>query len=299
VVEFECHILGLNVAGFHLYCGYRYVFLTQLLEMHIIILTIIGITYSCIAPLVLGFATIGMSFFYIAYKYNILFVTETQIDTKGLIYPRALQQLLTGVYLSELCLIGLFAIATAIGPLILMIAFFIFTVLFHLALNSALDPLLYNLPKSLEVEEEALLSETESPLSHQDLKNGATMNEKARLPPSTSATPKRANFLIRFLRPHIYSSYTILRQLVPPESSEKSQYEDSILQNAYFPPSVKAETPLLWIPRDAAGISRQEVWHSSKVVPITDEGCILDEKGRLVWDREGARPPVWREGVDF
>jgi hypothetical protein len=106
-----------------------------------------GITYSCIAPLVLGFATIAMSLFYLAYRYNILFVTDTQIDTKGLIYPRALQQLLTGLYIAELCLIGLFGIAAAIGPLILMIVFLIFTVLFHFSLNSALDPLLYNPPR--------------------------------------------------------------------------------------------------------------------------------------------------------
>ena len=83
-----------------------------------------------------------MSFFYLAYRYNILFVTDSQIDTKGLIYPRALQQLLTGVYIAEICLIGLFAINVTTGPLILMIVFLIFTALFHISLNSALDPLL-------------------------------------------------------------------------------------------------------------------------------------------------------------
>lgn len=117
-------------------------------------ITVIAITYAAIAPLILGWATVGMSLFYFAWRYNVLFVTDTQIDTRGLIYPRALKQLFTGIYLSELCLIGLFAASVAIGPLVLMIAFLVFTVLFHLSLNAALDPLLYNLPQTLMAEEE-------------------------------------------------------------------------------------------------------------------------------------------------
>src|SRR6195952_1987565 len=103
-----------------------------------------------------------MSFFYLAYRYNILFVTDSKIDTKGLIYPRALQQLLTGVYLGEICLIGLFGIAATPGPLICMIAFLIFTILYHFSLNAALDPLLYSLPRSLEAEQEGLINALES-----------------------------------------------------------------------------------------------------------------------------------------
>ena len=41
-----------------------------------------------------------MGLFYLAYRYNILFVSETSVDTQGLIYPRALKQLFTGVYLA-------------------------------------------------------------------------------------------------------------------------------------------------------------------------------------------------------
>jgi hypothetical protein len=76
-------------------------------------------TYSLLAPLVLGFATVGITLFYIAYRYNVLFVTNNTIDTKGLMYPLALQHLLVGVYLGEICMIGLFSISTPSGPLFL------------------------------------------------------------------------------------------------------------------------------------------------------------------------------------
>lgn len=259
-------------------------------------IAVIGITYSCIQPLVLGFACIGMGLFYLAYRYNVLFVTDTQIDTKGLIYPRALQQLLTGVYLSELCLIGLFAIGTSIGPLVLMIVFLIFTALFHISLNKAMGPLLDTLPKSLEAYEEELRSELEAGVS------GAS-HEKNGEKPGAELAPEpvgRGNLLTRFLKPHIYSDYATLRALVPSAGIDPDNlYDERTAKNAYYPPAVVSESPLLWIPRDEAGISKQEVLHTSKVIPITDEGCTINEKNKLVWDTESARPPLWQPKVFY
>ncbi|KAH8678707.1 hypothetical protein BGZ60DRAFT_428531 [Tricladium varicosporioides] len=262
-------------------------------------IVVIGITYSCIAPLVLGFATIGMSLFYLAFRYNILFVTDSQIDTKGLIYPRALQQMLTGVYIAEICLIGLFGIAKTPGPLICMVAFLVFTILYHFSLNAALDPLLYNLPKSLEAEEESLREGMErgdrigSEDSAVKEKNG---DAGAVAVPAT----KKPNLFAKFFKPHIFADYATLRRLVPHDFVDpENMYEQSVAENAYYPPAVTSEVPLLWIPRDAGGISAQEVRHTSKVIPITDEGCTMDEKNKLVWDSEGARPPVWQPKVYY
>lgn len=137
-------------------------------------ITVIAITYAAIAPLCLGFSTIGMALFYFAWRYNVLFVTDTGIDTRGLIYPRAIKQLFTGIYLSELCLIGLFGASVATGPLILMIVFTIFTALFHLSLNNALNPLLYNLPQSLMAEEESRLGGLEASYSNEKNTNATT-----------------------------------------------------------------------------------------------------------------------------
>lgn len=65
-----------------------------------------------------------------------------------------MQQLTAGVYLAEICLIGLFAIKTgegvaSIGPLLLMIILLITTALFHAVMRRALDPLTRTLPSSL------------------------------------------------------------------------------------------------------------------------------------------------------
>ncbi|RDL30692.1 uncharacterized protein BP5553_10037 [Venustampulla echinocandica] len=264
-------------------------------------IAVIGITYSCIAPLVLGFATIGMSLFYIAFRYNILFVTDCQIDTKGLIYPRALQQLLTGVYIAEICLIGLFGISGAIGPLVLMVIFLVFTVLYHFSLNSALDPLLYNLPKSLDAEEEWLREGLEAGISQDGAineKDGGAVTDGVVSP--SAAAVKKPNFISKFFKPHIYADYATLRRLAPNGPIDPDNlYEETVAENAYLPPSVASEVPLLWIPRDEMGVSAQEIAHTSKVIPITDDGCTLDEKNKLIWDEEGARPPLWSPKVDY
>lgn len=250
-----------------------------------------AITYSVIAPLVLGFAAISLSLFYLAYRYNILFITDNKIDTKGLIYPRALQHLLTGIYLSEICMIGLFGIATAIGPLVLMVVFTVLTVLFHLSMNSAFDPLLYNLPKSLEAEEEALMAQVEEGNA-----DGTAPNEKDPNGIVAPASTPKPSTLQKFLKPHIYADYATLRRLVPRDLADaNSLYTPEVEANAYFPPTVSSPTPLLWIPKDEAGVSAQEIAHTSKVIGITDEGASLDEKNNLVWDAEGTRPPIWED----
>jgi calcium permeable stress-gated cation channel len=257
-----------------------------------------------IAPLVLGFATIGLSLFYLAYRYNILFVTETQIDTKGLMYPRALQHLMTGVYISEVCMIGLFGIATSPGPLVLMVIFLVFTVLFHLAMNSALDPLLQNLPKTLEAEEESFVLEIEAGNKASGEPAEKTADKPVDKPNDGEGSPpiqgKKPSIFAKYFHPDIYADFATLRRLVPQHLYDpNSQYTPEIEQNAYYPPSVASTTPLLWVPKDEAGVSAQEVAHTGRVIPITDQGSSLDEKNKLVWDTEATRPPIWEEKVYY
>lgn len=250
-----------------------------------------------IAPLILGFATCGLFLFYIAFRYNILYVQVAPVDTQGLIYPRALKQLFVGLYLSELCMIGLMGTSQAWGPLALMVIFLVFTILFQFSLNKALNPLLYYLPKSLEAEEE----------THRtiDVESGdASPNEKGNSVAKTTTNNTTAvaapNMFQKFLKPHIYTDYHTLRRLVPEGFADyNNYYSETVERDAYYPPSVRSEAPIIWIPRDDAGISRQEVAHNSKVVTCTDEGASYDAKNKLVWDHETARPPIWTEPVYY
>ncbi|EWG46290.1 hypothetical protein FVEG_06831 [Fusarium verticillioides 7600] len=276
-------------------------------------IAVISIVYAVIAPVMLFWSTIGMGLFYLAYRYNILFVTETKIDTRGLIYPRALKQLFVGVYLAEVCLVGMFIISKAAGPAVLMAAFLVFTILFHISLAKALNPLLYSLPRSLEVEEERIqrsLQGSELEDGHVQNGEGAASNVASNgtgksqgvgkfVPGGTDSVQKKGNFFSKWLKPWVYADYATMRQLVPHESSMGLEYPEEVERDAYFPPSVTSETPILWIPADPAGISKQEVLNTSKVIPISDEGCTLNDKNHIEWDTEGARPPIWTEKIYY
>lgn len=252
----------------------------------------------------LFWATLGMGFFYLAYRYNILFVTDTQIDTRGLIYPRALKQLFCGIYVAEICMVGMFAISKSPGPAVLMGIFLVFTIVFNVTMSSALDPLLYNLPRSLQIEEELMQrSDINSDAENGNVTNGAgTSNGIHKLVPGgTDGVQKKGNIFMKWLKPWIYADYATFRKLVPQEDQVgiTRSYTDEVEANAYFPPSVTSSTPILWIPEDPAGVSKQEIALTNKVIAISDEGCTLDEKNKIQWDTEGARPPIWEEKIYY
>ncbi|KAL1955363.1 hypothetical protein VTO42DRAFT_8645 [Malbranchea cinnamomea] len=119
----------------------------------------IGLIYCVIAPLIMIFNVLTFSLFWFVYRYNTLYVTKFQFDTGGLLFPRAINQLFTGIYVMEVCLIGMFflvrdekgAVACE-GQAVCMIIVFILTILFQYLLNEAFNPLFRYLPITLEDE---------------------------------------------------------------------------------------------------------------------------------------------------
>lgn len=122
----------------------------------------IGLIYSIIAPLISIFAIITFSLLWIANRYTMLYVNRFTIDTGGVLYPRAINQTFSGLYIMEICLIGLFFITedengdVACTPqAIIMIVVTIFTVLYQFLLNYSFGPLFRYLP--ITFEDEAVL----------------------------------------------------------------------------------------------------------------------------------------------
>jgi calcium permeable stress-gated cation channel len=312
----------------------------------------LAICYSHIAPITLGFASVSFFLLYLSYRYNLMYVYDAEIDTRGLLYPRALKQLLVGLYLAEVCMLGLFVLGGTFGSLLLMVLLLIFTILVHISLNDALGPLLYNMPKTLTTEGEAsdlpegsapskittgVLdvekfgsdSEFDPPDPGETVIHGEPTSRaiegadgaahlvttsltamlfstiKSKIPIDIlisyidfwtyfiSPDPTRKpNFFIKWLHPEIFADYTVLQHMLP-EDIPDPIYPEELHRNAYFSPSMWKPLFTLWIPRDAGGISRQEVAHTGKVNPVTDEGAWLDAKtNRIVIDLEGKSPVV-------
>ncbi|CAH01550.1 Phm7p [Kluyveromyces lactis] len=112
------------------------------------LLVCIFITYSIIAPIILVFSTVALGFFFLAYLYNLTYVMSFSYDLRGRNYPRALFQVFVGLYLAEICLIGLFIMAKTWGPLVLEAVFLAATALAHIYFKRRFIPLFDAVPLS-------------------------------------------------------------------------------------------------------------------------------------------------------
>jgi hypothetical protein len=107
--------------------------------------------------MVMMLITFGL--FWFTYRYQMIYVSYAKAETNGLIYPKAINQLFTGLYFLELCLIGLFFLQkdeqkelACFPQAIIMTIAFGFTVLFQVLLNRAFGPLFKYLPITFEDE---------------------------------------------------------------------------------------------------------------------------------------------------
>ena len=190
-----------------------------------------------------------------------------------------------------------------------MIVYLILMVLYHFSMSSAITPLLYYLPRTLEAEEDSLLGNGNgNGLAGQS--NGGNMQGEKDLVeegnghkgPDSDLGPaphKKPSLFKKFLRPDIYTDYATMRRLVP--RNIEISYDEQTEVHAYQHPAVRDPLPLIWVPRDSMGVSRQECAHTSKITPMTDEGAYFDDKGKMTWDMEGTegRPPVYQEKVYY
>jgi hypothetical protein len=270
-------------------------------------LGVIAITYSGIAPLILGFATVGFALVYVAFRYNFLYVYETNLDTKGDAYQKALRQLITGVYLSEICLIGLFAIATgqntqAAGPLAIMCLCLLLTIIFQFTLKFALK------------HEEARLAYADvAPVHgghHEEAglhtQNGEKAHNTTAIPGHEPKPSRMPMFLRKLLNPEKHSLGALSASLDQFYHTPQDPLPVEIQKRAFFNPSITSPTPVIWIVKDDMGISTREIHDTNKTVPglvITDEQATFNEKGKVYWhgveDGQAREAPVFDERVMY
>jgi hypothetical protein len=113
------------------------------------------------------FMLITFSLFWVVIKNNLLYCVRTgTVDGGGLFFPSAINQLFTGLYFMEVCLIGLFFlvrdtqghVACEVQGTIMAVVL-VLTILYQIWLMNHLAPLFKYAPVRLEIESKALLEE--------------------------------------------------------------------------------------------------------------------------------------------
>ncbi|KAF2136864.1 uncharacterized protein K452DRAFT_302373 [Aplosporella prunicola CBS 121167] len=144
----------------------------------------IGLIYSVIAPLILVFCIIMAAIVWIVWRYQMFYVMRWSTDSGGLFFPRAINQLFTGLYVMELCLVGLFFIVknekkelVCIPHAIVMIFTIPLTFIYQLMLNKAFSPLFKFVPITMEDEAQERQEEFERNLAARYEENNPTVDD--------------------------------------------------------------------------------------------------------------------------
>jgi hypothetical protein len=253
---------------------------------------------------VLGFAAIGLALFYYSYRYMLLYTVQPKVDTKGHCYTLALQQILTGIYIAELCLFGLFSLRHATGPSIMIAVLFIVTLVFNYTTNRYFSPLEQYLPVDLALEsgddEQApLLSaaeEGEADALRNTRSNIERLSSRARVP-SKVVTP-----VAQFLQPHIFASHTAMKAWLRDgdfDADDAPEYSDEDVKKAYLNPVYTSKTPVVWLAKDSMGASKNEARENDSAgINCSDQGAWIDEKGDLEWSKNDFEEvPIFKKGT--
>lgn len=234
-------------------------------------LAAIGLVYSVVSPLILVFNIVTFSLFLVVQQYNILTVSRFDTDTGGLIYPKAIKQLFTGLYVMELYLVGLFFLVrdtqnrpACIGQATIMILVFFLTLVYQLLLTQAYEPLLQSLPVMLN-------SDT-----------GPENFERCTASGSTSFP--LLNEVLDICLGRTDSKAFILSKERQAHATDMDPAKASGVSGELRDQATTAQQPMIWLPRDELGICDDEIERMKKVsstIRVDNRNANLDSNAKV------------------
>ncbi|OBA20866.1 DUF221-domain-containing protein [Metschnikowia bicuspidata var. bicuspidata NRRL YB-4993] len=271
----------------------------------------ITMVYAVISPMILLFSCVAFGLMYIASCHNLSYVMAESADSRGSHYPKALFQTFTGIYMGQVCLLGLFVVGKGWGPIVLQIIGLFTTVFVHIHLKIAFDRLMTVVPidcmKPLDgvshtssytqdsdfkfkvldkksIKRADLASETGDAGGTQE-DSDQTVSKGENLVPlladCDSKKVKRNNFLIRYFRPDVFMNYRHVKKLIPATYNMENLAADD--PHAYDQPDISEQMPILWIPKDDMGWSAQEIDSNKDTVDMRDRDSGFTAKGKVVY----------------
>ena len=253
----------------------------------------VALAYSAIAPLILVFAAITFGLFGVVFRYHLLNASVIRYDTGGGLYPTALKQLFTGIYVLELCLIGLFLAIrnrnsgfAGIGQLVLITLSAAATAIFHIVLERSFASILRHLPAS----------------RHDDCHSVSPQNE-----PLAAEGPGRASTralrmlhgLIVLISQQPSSLSPSLRASIHELARRQKKHAQS--RSACKETPASYDDPIISIPESSLGLKEEEVLQARKRIKdlrFTSGLAKLDENGYLLLSQSvNSIDEEWLDGL--
>ena len=268
------------------------------------LITVIGLAYSIISPIINGLICVAFFLFYQVWKYLFLwqFGQPEAGDTGGLFFPKAMQHIFVGLYIEQICLCALFFLsrddqgkASAIPQGALMVVLIVITAGYHFVNNDSYGALIHPLPLTLAHKSYGMPRENhpsqnedevrdEDELRDRDFGRQSSDNSGRRLrngEPLTVEQQAKLDKLERERAEHEMQAKTTKTkenygQNVAEEGKKNDGPEDFTHPAAIEPQRV------IWLPRDPLGLAEAEERElKSQGIEVSTENAVMDEKGHV------------------
>lgn len=277
------------------------------------LLVVITLTYAIISPIILIFGAFTMFMVYIAYCHNLVYCLGFAPDGRGMYYRNAVSETMIGIYLGQICILGIAVFGKGWGAIVLAVIGLVVTILWHLHLNKtyhhqlkyvsmdAMRPLdgITDTPSAKGPTEYVAkvvnksrghASKTNLLLEHQENKDLKQELQEDVGNQATQIVPLLAdrdfkeigfyNPLVRYFRFDIFANFRHAKTDLPPDYYDDPAPEADD-RHAYDSPLALAKCPGVWIPRDPMGLSDIEVARLATAVEASNKNAAFNEKGEI------------------
>lgn len=285
-------------------------------------LACITLAFAIISPIILVFASGAFLLCYVAICHNITYCFVEAPDARGSYYPRALFQSFTGIYIGQICMLGIFIVGKGWGPIVIQAIGLGTTIFCHIHMKEAFSHLVQVIPidcmrpldgvsstssfsgqteYKTKVLDRKLRDYKKEKKLDKELEEDHVEQERVMqtIDLELNEEDHSANTFVPLLadRDHksTESKNPIIR-FIRPDVYLNFRHVKKLLpatyyvepevednKHAYDAPNVSAKLPKLWIPRDSMGLSKIEIEKISKVIEISDENAGFNKKGNIVY----------------
>ncbi|KAG8717436.1 hypothetical protein FRC09_014276 [Ceratobasidium sp. 395] len=272
------------------------------------LITVIGITYSIISPIINGLICLSFFLFYNVWKYLFLWqMGQPEAgDTGGLFFPKAMQHVFVGLYIQQICMAALFFLArdqnnkaSAIPQGALMVVLIAFTIGVNLIIRSSYAPLTHPLPLTLAHKSFGMPHEHHSQ-NDDEVRNEDQLQERdfgRRSSELSGKRPLRTNGTDQDpLTPEQQAKFDKLER----DRVEHEQYAHMKPKNEdygknvgeagkrndgpedFTHPAAIEPQQVIWLPRDRLGLAQaEEAELKAEGIEVSTEHAEMDEKGHV------------------
>ncbi|KAF9122935.1 hypothetical protein BGW39_009393 [Mortierella sp. 14UC] len=230
----------------------------------------IGLIYSTIQPIILPLMVFYFGLYYLAFRYQFLYVYRQPFDSGGLIFPRIVDQVYVALIIFEIVMLGLFVLQKASGQAVIMFLLLLATIAAILiSRNNVFKPLIQYLPV------EAFDAGGGKSHGHHGGDvfagvGGRSSNEIEDI--EATATPEAAGY--NGLGGNVGPSTLAFN----PALNEKG-VTDSM---AFVNPGLRAQQQPVWLPKDPSGFTDMEIAELNESgIANTTESATMDPKGKV------------------